>query len=447
MDGYITGFRDGHQQDDTDTETMGGKASNLLQMSAAGFPVPEGFVLTTGAYREFLERSGIRSELVEVANVDDDSQTSVEEAAAEARRLITEATMPPEIADRIRSAYADLDAEAVAVRSSATAEDLADASFAGQQETFLDVKTAEDVVRRVQDCWASLFTERAVTYRLDKGFPIEDLAIAVVVQRMVPAEKSGVLFTADPNTGADRVIVEAALGLGEAVVSGETSPDNYVLDKETGELLSKTVNTQEYMSVRSPDGEATLEEVPAEDRTERVLEDDELAALLSLGREVEAHYEQPQDVEWSLVDGQVFLLQTRPITSIGDHEEEAAARVDGEALMSGLGASSGSATGRVCFDPIRAVKRSDEDVILVRETTSPSDVPGMKAAEGIVTNKGGTTSHAAIVARELGKPAVVGCGAMDIDYDRREAELDGTTLTEDDELHVDGSNGRVERVD
>jgi pyruvate,water dikinase len=313
MGEYLTRFREGLHQDVTDSATMGGKASHLLEMSAAGFPVPEGFVLSTDAYRAFLETNGLEAELREIVDVDTDDPEAVATAAAEAKALITDSALPEEISTPIRAACRDLEYETVAVRSSATAEDLADASFAGQQETFLGVRSADEVVSRVQHCWASLFTERAITYRADTDFPIEDLAIAVVVQRMAPATTSGVLFTVDPNDGSDRVIVEAALGLGEAVVSGETSPDNYVLDKASGDLLSKTVNDQQHMCVIDDDeGEVTMTEVSDAKRSEQVLDAETLEELVTVGNEIEAYYESPQDVEWALADGQVYVSRPDP---------------------------------------------------------------------------------------------------------------------------------------
>ena len=436
----------------TDVDGVGGKAASLGELTAAGLPVPSGFVVTAGTYREFIENAGIDEELFSAVDVDHEDTDALREAHERAHDLIMNTPVPGEVREGILSAYRGLgDGERfVAVRSSATAEDLPDASFAGQQETFLNVRE-DALIRRVKECWASLFSQRAIYYRNRQGFPHAEVDIAVVVQEMVPAEKSGVLFTSHPSTGDPRIIIEAAWGLGEAVVSGSVSPDNYVIDKATGEAETITVADKKVMMLKDEEtGETVERPVPDDKRSKRVLGDDEIAELAALGRQVEDHYDAPQDVEWAIHDGEVYMLQSRPITTISD--DDVVADVDGAAanggvdvesadpepaeakdvLFRGLGSSPGIASGqaRIITKLDHLDQVGDGDVI-VTEMTMPDMVPAMKRAAGIVTDEGGMTSHAAIISRELGVPAVVGTGSA-----TRELE-DGQPIT------IDGDKGTV----
>jgi len=404
----------------TDLGTVGGKAASLGELTEAGLPVPPGFVVTAGTYRTFIEEAGIDEELFSAVDVDSEDSEALEAAHERAHELIVETEVPENVREEIVEAYRTMgDGETfVAVRSSATAEDLPDASFAGQQETFLNV-TEENLVDRVQECWASLFSQRAIYYRNQKGFPHDEVDIAVVVQTMVDAEKSGVMFTSHPSTGDPRIIIEAAWGLGEAVVSGAVSPDNYVVDRETGEVEQETVATKKVMHVKDDETGETVERDVSEDkRDQRVLTQAEIDRLIELGRKVEDHYGEPQDVEWAVAGGEVYMLQSRPITTIDDgaseSEESDESEDDGgsdEHLLSGLGASPGTASGEVRvvtkLDHLDQVGQGD---VIVTEMTMPDMVPAMKRAAAIVTDEGGMTSHAAIVSRELGVPAVVGTG-------------------------------------
>ncbi len=421
-----------------DLAAVGGKGASLGEMTSAGLPVPPGFVVTAGSYRSFIEETGIAEELFAAVDVDPDDSGALAEAESRAEQLILETEMPEPMREAILDAYANLDdGDAfVAVRSSATAEDLPDASFAGQQETFLNVQ-GETLIERVKECWASLFTQRAIYYRNEQGFDDKAVDIAVVVQRMVDAEKSGVLFTSHPSTGEPKLIIEAAWGLGEAVVSGSVSPDNYVIDRETGEVLEHTVADKKLLMEKDPETGQTVErEVSEEKRTAPVLESEEIDRLVELGKRAEAHYDSPQDVEWALVDGEVYMLQSRPITTIPDDADESAEPAvdenDGDVLVRGLGASPGIVAG-----PVRIVRKLDqldkvgEGDIIVTEMTTPDMVPAMKRASGIVTDEGGMTSHAAIVSRELGVPAVVGAGNAT------------ETLSDDQPVTMDGDKGTV----
>ncbi|SEW06179.1 pyruvate, water dikinase [Halobacterium jilantaiense] len=418
-----------------DIDSVGGKGASLGELTDAGLPVPPGFVVTAGTYRTFIEEAGIDQELFDAVDVDAEDSAALADAEARAKDLILNTEFPEELRENILSSYDALDdgQAFVAVRSSATAEDLPDASFAGQQETFLNI-TREGLLDRVKRCWASLFTQRAIYYRQEQGFDHDLVNIAVVVQRMVDAEKSGVMFTSHPSTGAHEAIIEAAWGLGEAVVSGSVSPDNYHVDRDTGAVEEVTVADKKVMHVKDAEtGETVEREVPDEKRTERVLSDDEITDLVAIGERVEDHYGTPQDVEWAMVDGDVYMLQSRPITTIDDEEDMTDTDSgDGEALVNGLGASPGVASG-----PVRVVTKLDQldkvgdGDIIVTEMTTPDMVPAMKRAAGIVTDEGGMTSHAAIVSRELGCPAVVG------------AQDASTTLADDQIVTLDGDRGVV----
>ncbi|QDX39741.1 phosphoenolpyruvate synthase [Salarchaeum sp. JOR-1] len=418
-----------------DIESVGGKGASLGELTDAGLPVPPGFVVTADTYRAFIEETGIEDELFEAVDVDPEDSAALAEAESRAKELVLDTELPADIREEVLAAYGDLDSgEAfVAVRSSATAEDLPDASFAGQQETFLNV-TREDLVDRVKRCWASLFTQRAIYYRQEQGFEHSKVNIAVVVQRMVDAEKSGVMFTSHPSTGAEKVIIEAAWGLGEAVVSGSVSPDNYVVDRASGEVADVTVADKKVMHEKDAEtGETVEREVPEEKRTERVLSDAEIQELVTLGERVEEHYDSPQDVEWAMADGETYMLQSRPITTIDeDAKPDESASGDGESIVSGLGASPGIASGAVrVVGKLDQLDKVGEGDVIVTEMTTPDMVPAMKRAAGIVTNEGGMTSHAAIVSRELGCPAVVGTG-------------NGTEVLADDQIvTIDGDKGTV----
>jgi pyruvate,water dikinase len=427
----------------TDLGTVGGKAASLGELTEAGLPVPPGFVVTAGTYRTFIEEAGIDEELFSAVDVDSEDSEALETAHERAHELIVETKVPEDVRAEIVEAYRSMgDGETfVAVRSSATAEDLPDASFAGQQETFLNV-TEDDLVDRVQECWASLFSQRAIYYRNQKGFPHDEVDIAVVVQTMVDAEKSGVMFTSHPSTGDPRIIIEAAWGLGEAVVSGAVSPDNYVVDRTTGEVETMTVATKKLMHVKDDEtGETVEREVPADKRDQQVLTQAEIDRLIELGKKVEDHYGEPQDVEWAVAGGEVYMLQSRPITTIDDGADDSADDADvdesddgDDHLLSGLGASPGIASGAVrIVTKLDHLDQVSEGDVIVTEMTMPDMVPAMKRAAAIVTDEGGMTSHAAIISRELGVPAVVGCGGATHTLE------DGQIVT------VDGEMGTVRK--
>lgn len=300
-----------------DLALAGGKGANLGAMVQAGLPVPPGFVVLTAAYRLFVASAGIQDEIQRLAAAaDPEDQDSLDAASAQIRSLFHRHPVPSEVAEAIAAAYEQLGGGAVAVRSSATAEDLPDASFAGQQETYLNITGTEQVVAAVRRCWSSLWTPRALAYRIRNGIAPQDVALAAVVQRLVPAEAAGVLFTADPLTGhRGRMVIDGAWGLGESVVSGAVTPDHWVADGKTGAILEEHLATKTVMTVRTTAGSAE-QPVPAELQQRPVLTPPQVAALVDLGRRTAEYFGAPQDIEWALAGGSLYLLQSRPITTL-----------------------------------------------------------------------------------------------------------------------------------
>jgi phosphoenolpyruvate synthase len=303
-----------------DIALAGGKGANLGELSRAGLPVPAGFVLTTAAYDAFVESNGIGSEIVQLASAPRAKDPAAFEQVSERiHTLFSGGQVPEEMAGEICAAYERLapDGEtAVAVRSSATAEDLAGASFAGQQETYLNVRGEEALMKAIKDCWASLWTARAMAYRRCQGIAPESVSLAVVVQEMVEAEAAGVMFTANPAHGRrDEVVISAAWGLGESVVSGSVTTDDIVLEKESGRVISRETADKEVMTVYTESG-TEERPVPEAQRRQPVLDDEAAAELARYGVRIDDHYGSPQDIEWALSKGELFILQARPITAL-----------------------------------------------------------------------------------------------------------------------------------
>jgi len=398
-----------------DIISVGGKGASLGEMTSIGLPVPKAFVVTAQAFRRFLVETGIEEELFrKMERLDVEDNEALEEVSREARELVLSVKMPERLRQNIIDAYQRMgaDGEIVAVRSSATAEDLPDASFAGQQETYLNIKGNDDLLQAVEKCWASLYGARAIYYRSRQGFDDRSVNIAVVVQQLIPSEKAGVLFTSHPVTGEPLTIVEGSWGLGEAVVSGTVSPDKYIFDLRTERLFDSLVSEKEVAIV--PDGKkgTKIVELTGVKRTGPVLSEEEVARLAMLGKIAEDHYGVPQDIEWAIVDGEFYILQSRPITTIKGVGKAPAQEDRGErgvVLLEGQGASPGIASGRVVI--VRDIKDTGmirEGDILVAKMTNPDMVPAMRKVHAIITDEGGMTCHAAIVSRELGTPAVVG---------------------------------------
>ena len=400
-----------------DVDYAGGKGANLGELTAAGVPVPPGFVVGAPAYAAFCDANGLRERVEDqLSGVDVEDTEALAGATERVRGLVEQEPMPGWLETAIRDAYADLvgdDGQApVAVRSSATGEDTASASFAGMNETFLNVRGADAVVDAVRRCWRSLFGSRTVYYRAQRGFGQADMDIAVVVQRQVASTRAGVMFTIDPSSGDEsRLVIEGAFGLGESVVSGSVSPDRYIVEKETLHILAREVRRKELAIEPTPDGGTITRELPAEEGRRPVLADEEVDAVAEMGRRIEGHYDSPQDTEWCFdPDGRLWMLQSRPITSAGGTSAETAVQ-DGTVLLKGLGAAPGVASGavRLLTSPTETETLNEGD-ILAAHMTAPDWVPLMRRAAGIVTDSGGMTCHAAIVSRELGIPCVVGTG-------------------------------------
>jgi len=397
-----------------DISAVGGKGASLGEMSAIGLPVPRAFVVTSHAFRQFLVESGLEKTLfTDLEGLDVENSSELERAAEKAKQAILKAKMPAHIRQKIRDAYRKMDdgRTVVAVRSSATAEDLPDASFAGQQETYLNIRGEKDLIDAVQRCWASLYGARAIYYRAKQGFDNRSVNIAVVVQEMVNSEKAGVMFTSHPVTGEDVAIIEGSWGLGEAVVSGSVSPDKYVFDMRTGKVVDRLIANKRFQIV--PDGEhgTKTTEVPKELADVPLLSDEEVAKLAKYGKIAENHYGMPQDVEWAIVGDTIYILQSRPITTIRPEKTEEAGTGVGtrNIILRGQGASPGIASGKVVIiHDAKDAGRVKEGDILVTRMTNPDMVPAMRRVAAIVTDEGGMTCHAAIVSRELGTPAVVG---------------------------------------
>ncbi|OBJ05569.1 phosphoenolpyruvate synthase [Mycobacterium alsense] len=420
----------------SDAEEAGGKGANMGELVAAGLPVPPGFVLLRSSYLASMRAGGVDTELASLhrealAQVDDGARLS--ELCRRMQSLVFAAGVSVEVRDQLLSSYHRLGADCVvAVRSSATGEDGRDASFAGMNRTLTNVTGDDALIEAVKQCWASLFSPRVLTYRATRGFTA-DPAMAVVVQQMIASERSGVAFTSDPSTGdPSHVVIEAALGLGEVVVSGKVQPDTYVVDKNSLQVIEVKVGHQTFKIERGPDGRDVVVELDAAQGQARVLDDSSLRRVAELAIAVEAHHGCPQDVEWAIASGKTWLVQARPITTLG-----AAARDPGAdgVLLRGLPAAPGSASGRV-----RVLRTPEEgarlvdDEILVAPMTNPDWLPAIRRSAALVTETGGMTCHAAIVARELGVPCVVGA------RDATSVLHDGQTVT------VDGARGTVGNV-
>ncbi len=423
-----------------DIPLAGGKGANLGEMTRAGIPVPPGFIVTADAYFTFLKEAKLEKQLrYFLKSLDIEDSRKLKETSDKIKGELSHAPMPEAIAHEIKQAYRELGSGLVAVRSSATAEDLPEASFAGQQRTFLNVQGEDNVLAAVQGCWASLFEARAIFYRQQGGFDHLTVGLAVPVQQMVQSEISGVMFTIEPLTN-DRgiILIEAAYGLGEAIVSGEVTPDQYVIDKAKMAIIDKQIAKQEWQIIRNQQSH-TLEEsnirvtIPPWEQAKQKLTDEEIIALAKLGKRLENLYQFPQDIEWAKKDGQLFIVQTRPVTTLGTKEQKLA-EIKQEPLLIGEAASLGVASGTVKIvsnaSQMGKVQKGD---ILVAEMTSPDFVPAMKRAVAIVTDLGGRTSHAAIVSREMGIPCIVGT--------RKATTIlkDGQEVT----VAVDASQGRI----
>jgi pyruvate, water dikinase len=429
--------------DKSDLPLVGGKGANLGEMTQAGFPVPNGFAVTVPSYELFLTESGLADEINELLKkTDHNNADQLTHSSEVIQKKILNSKVPDEVSKEVIKAYKKLSGAfkkaLVAVRSSATAEDLPGASFAGQQATFLNIKGEANLLESVKECWASLFTARAIFYREENKISHNKVKISVIVQKMIQSEVSGVMFSINPVTNEkDRIVVESVWGLGEMIVQGSVVPDTYVVQKETFAILSKEISDQAIQLIRK--GPKTLElEVPKKWRDIQKISDDEIVKLAKIADKLQRHYYFPQDIEWAKEGKNLYIVQTRPVTTIekstkmtalGKSSDFKAAEAP---ILQGAPASPGIGTGhvRILKSPkeINKVKAGD---ILVAPMTSPDYVPAMKKASAIITDQGGLTSHAAIVSRELGVPCIVG------------AKVATTKLREEMIVTVDGTRGMV----
>ncbi len=431
-----------------DVNLVGGKGANLGEMTGLGIPVPPGFIVTAPAYFQFIDETSLRGRIYELlSGLDVNDNKALDAASNEVMSLIQRTPMPEYIATKIKEAYRELSNGSdllVATRSSATAEDLPDASFAGQQATFLNVLGEDSVVENVKNCWASLFEARAIFYRVQQNYDHFKVGIAVPVQKMIESEVSGIMFSIDPVTNdKSKVIIESVYGLGEYIVLGAVTPDHYEVNKENVSIIKKQIVNQVHKLVRSSTGEsANNVDVPVDTNigSQQKLADAHILELAKISMKLEAHYGIPQDSEWAMENDTVFLVQTRPITTqistskvnniqITDEDKEI---LKTEAILSGAPASPGISCGKVVIlHSPSEIDRIHEGDVLVTEMTTPDYVPAMKKASAIVTDFGGRTCHAAIVSRELGIPCVVG------------TDNATTVLKNDQIITIDGFKGKV----
>ena len=438
MSVYVLKF---NEIDREDIGLVGGKGANLGEMTRAGFPVPNGFCVTAQAYREMVKFNGFDSKIREMLDgVEVKDSDKLQRAADRIMKMVSKADIPDEMAESIIRHYRSLSSKTknplVAVRSSATAEDLPEASFAGQQSTFLDIKGEAAVIQAVRDAWASLFTARAIFYRETNGFDHFQVALAVPVQLMVASEVSGNMFTINPVNNDKRIIViEAIWGLGEMIVQGTYTPDHYEVRRQDMTIYAREINEQKKELTRK-NGVNKEYPLPEWKVGRQKLEDDLIVKLAEIGEKLHSHYRFPQDIEWAMEGGKLYVVQTRPITTMEAVERQSEMSLKEESslrlLVKGDAASPGVAWGRpVVLKSAKEISKIKEGDVLVAEMTTPDFVPAMKRAVAIVTNSGGQTSHAAIVSRELGVPAVVG-------------SKDGTKVLKKEKLiTVNGTTGEV----
>ena len=440
----------------TDVSIVGGKNASLGEMIHAGLPVPFGFAVSAHSYERYIVEKKLSEQIYKiisetVTNPNDPKQYDT--ASKLIREVMEKTPMPPDIEVAIRKAYAELNKRLalkdtfVAVRSSATAEDLPDASFAGQQETYLNVKGADDLIQKVIKCWSSLFTPRAIFYRNEKGFPHEKVFISVGVQKMVNSRAAGVMFTINPVTGnRDEIVIEGNFGLGETVVSGAVNPDDFVVDKLNNTIKERRISRKTVKYIRDPKTGKTIHlDIPEAEQKLICVTDTEIMKLTELAKRIEKHYGKPMDIEWAIDQDLAFpenmiLVQARPETIFGTKNlegikmDETKAQEALKIVVRGISAGRrGYGVGKavIVLNPDDAHKGMHKGDILVTPMTDPDFVPFMKMASAIVTDKGGITSHAAIVSRELNIPCVVG------------TETATQTMQTGTEYTVDSRNGII----
>lgn len=409
--------------DKHDTPLVGGKGANLGEMTKAGFPVPNGFAITINAYDEFLDENDIAKKIYSIlGETDVNDPKQLDEASRKIQKMVVNGKLPDGVSKEIITSYKKLSGHfkkaLVAVRSSATAEDLGTTSFAGQQASFLNVLGEANLLMNVKECWASLFTARSIFYRVENKIRHEKVKIAVIVMKMVQSDVSGVMFSIDPvNNDKERILIESVWGLGEMIVQGSVVPDKYVVQKGTFDILSKEVSDQAVELVRVKTGQNKEVQVPEKIRNKQKITDEEIKKLAEYSAKLQKHYYFPQDTEWAKEKGKLYIVQTRPVTTITAVSKNEKKEVEGAGIvsvaetpiLSGNPASPGIGAGSVkILKSPKEIGKVEKGDVLVAPMTSPDYVPAMKKASAIITDQGGQTSHAAIVSRELGIPCVVG---------------------------------------
>lgn len=443
---YIKWF---NEIDKHDIPVVGGKGANLGELTQKGLNVPPGFCITAGAYVDFINHAELDDVIRALMyGLDEENSQLLTHVSKEIQNRIVKGNIPQQLEQEIKDAYREFSSKLnlvdpeVAVRSSATAEDLPDASFAGQQDTYLHINGEKELINHVKKCWASLWTSRAIYYRVKQGFDHFQVSLATVIQKMVDSEKSGVMFTANPiNNATDQMMINASWGLGEAVVSGIVTPDEYVVDKETKNIVDRFIAEKNTMVIKSEDGIGTVEvkvgdELGSKFISGECLDRTELFTLVDYGLKIEEMYGTFQDIEWGFDRDtkELYILQSRPITTIKGVENMDVSQVTQElkVLAKGLPASPGIGYGKVRnIKDISEIDLVQDGDILVTGMTNPDMVPAMRKAAAVVTEEGGRTCHAAIVSRELQIPCIVG------------AKSAASILKQGTEVTVDATRGVV----
>ena len=437
-----------------DVSIAGGKGASLSEMYNAKFPVPPGFIVTAQAFDFFINSAGIKNKIKDLLkNFDMEETEELTNRSKKIRELIENANIPKELEEEILESYHILSSEKisnyrvsndalnilknsyepifVSVRSSATTEDLANASFAGQQESFLNVKGDRKLIDYIKRCFSSLYTPRAIYYRKKQGFGEVDALIAVVIQKMIDSEKSGVIFSKDPLNMNEDITLEAVYGLGEGIVSGSINPDNYVVSQDL-KLKNIKIGDKKIAIVKTGSGENAMVKLTPERSKSRVLTNSEILEISNYALKLEEHYGKPQDIEFAIEEGKVYIIQSRPITTLKTSRGEVGEELTGNILAQGLRASPGIGVGVVrivhSMNDLHKIKKGD---VMVTKMTNPDMVVAMEKSVAIVTDEGGMTSHASIVSREMGIPAVVGTG------NATQILKDGMKVT------VDGNSGKI----
>ncbi|MDP2628581.1 MAG: phosphoenolpyruvate synthase, partial [Nanoarchaeota archaeon] len=430
----------------------GGKGANLAEIYNLKIQVPPGFVVTAQAYDYFIKKANIDkqiNELLEEINYEDTKR--LDNVTKQIRELIVNSKFPKEMGEEIIESYENLSSEKiseekdafdilsksaepifVAVRSSATTEDLAEASFAGQQDSFVNIKGNENLLKTIKKCFASLFTSRATYYRNKKGFKHNEASLAVVIQKMVDSEKSGVIFSKDPSYKNDNIIMEAVFGLGEGIVSGRITPDKYIVSPKM-KILEENIGNKKVAITRDSGGNQSIIKLREEKANQKVLNDSEIKNLAEIAIKLEEHYKKPQDIEFAIENKEIYIVQTRPITTIEKTIESSSIKeLSGEVILTGMAASPGIASGKIkIIEDLSDLDKINKGDILVTKMTNPDMVVTMQKSAAIVTDEGGMTAHAAIVSREMGIPCIVGT---------QEATI---KLKEGEIITVDGFTGKI----